>query len=175
MSLMSDSVTDIGDGVKHIGYHGVVAPDRTVPRTLPQALGRVRVALEHAYVRASRDLGLTGQQAELLCAALRPTSIGDLAEALRCDRSNVSRLVDRASARGLLRRTSGEADGRVTMVELTPEGQHLATRFLAVLAAQTETLRASWPERRRHAAVELLEEISDALDASRRPPAERGR
>ena len=37
-------------------------------QTLPQALGRLRVALEDAFLRASRDLGLTAQQAELLCA-----------------------------------------------------------------------------------------------------------
>src|SRR5213593_3206593 len=133
-------------------------------QTLPQALGRLRVALENAYLRASREIGLTAQQAELLCAAMRPASVGDLAEELRCDRSNVSHLVDRASARGLLRRASGD-DGRVTMVELTSEGQRLAGRFLAALAVQTEDLRERWADRRQQTAVELLNEISEALDA----------
>jgi len=47
--------------------------------TVPQALGRLRVALEDAYVRASRELGLTPQQAELLCAAMSPATVGELA------------------------------------------------------------------------------------------------
>src|SRR5713226_3858453 len=101
----------------------------TSGETVPQALGRLRVALEDAFVRASRDLGLTEQQAELLCAAMRPAAVGDLARTLRCDRSNVSRLIDRAGARGLLTRRGDEEDGRVTVVELTPEGEGLARRF----------------------------------------------
>ncbi|MGH2831474.1 MAG: hypothetical protein ACRDK2_01760, partial [Solirubrobacteraceae bacterium] len=67
---------------------------RKVPTvSVPQALGRLRVAMDAAYVQASRELGLTPQQAELLCAALRPDALGDLARALRREHSNVSRLV----------------------------------------------------------------------------------
>jgi DNA-binding MarR family transcriptional regulator len=143
--------------------------------TLPQALGRLRVALEDAFLRSSGELGLTAQQAELLCAALHPAAIGDLARTLRCDRSNVSRLVDRASTRGLLQRRTGDEDGRVTLVELTAEGERLARRFIATLEAQTQTLRASWPDTRQQTAVELLDEIADALDASAEQPPERRR
>src|SRR5918993_250647 len=66
--------------------------------TVPQALGRLRVALDDAFLQASRTLGLTPQQADLLCAAMAPAAVGDLAQALRWDRSNVSHLVDRAAA-----------------------------------------------------------------------------
>jgi DNA-binding MarR family transcriptional regulator len=140
------------------------------PRTLPPALGRLRVALDDAFQRASRDLGLTAQQAELLCAAMSPAAIGDLARALRCDRSNISRLVDRASTRGLLARRAGADDGRVTLIELTAEGERLARRFIAVLEAQTETLRAGWPPTREQTAVALLNEIADALDGAHAVP-----
>jgi DNA-binding MarR family transcriptional regulator len=143
--------------------------------TVPQALGRLRVALEDSFLRASRELGLTPQQAELLCAAMSPAAVGDLAQTLRCDRSNVSRLVDRASARGLLTRRGGEEDGRVTVVEVTAEGERLARRFLAALEAQTETLRAQWSGERRQIALEVLNQISDALDASKQPPRRRKR
>jgi DNA-binding MarR family transcriptional regulator len=141
------------------------AASHNAPQTLPQALGRLRVALEDAFQRASRELGLTAQQAELLCAAMRPAAVGDLAHTLRCDRSNVSRLVDRAATRGLVKRRAGELDGRVTVVELTTEGERLARRFIAALEAQTQTLRADWPGTRQQTAVELLNEIADALDA----------
>ena len=146
-----------------------------VPETLPRALGRLRVALDDAFQRASRELGLTAQQAEFLCAALRPTAVGDLAHALRCDRSNVSRLVDRASTRGLVKRGEDEADGRVTIVKLTAEGERLARSFIAALEAQTEALRASWSGPREQTAVELLNEIADALDAVEQLPRPRGR
>src|SRR6266508_3597211 len=52
--------------------------------TVPQALGRLRVALEDAFLQTSRTLGLTAQQAELLCAAMAPAAVGELAQALRC-------------------------------------------------------------------------------------------
>jgi DNA-binding MarR family transcriptional regulator len=136
--------------------------------TLPQALGRLRVALEDAFLQASRTLGLTAQQAELLCAAMAPAAVGDLAQALRCDRSNVSHLVDRAAARGLVNRGTGEEDGRVTVVTLTAEGKRLAQRFLAELEAQTRPLSTCWPHERQQLAVELLNELSDTLDGAAR-------
>ena len=137
--------------------------------TVPQALGRLRVALEDSFLRASRDLGLTSQQAELLCAVMQPAAVGDLAEILRCDRSNVSRLIDRASARGYLTRRADEDDGRVTVVELTPRGKDLARRFLAGLESQTDALKDKWSGRRRQVAVDLLNDVSDTLDASKQP------
>lgn len=133
---------------------------------IPEALGRLRVALQDAYVRASREMGLTAQQAELLCAAMRPAAVGEIADALHCDRSNVSRLVDRASARGLLRRASGD-DARVTMVELTPAGERLALRFIAALEAQTADLRGRWTDKRQQTALGLLNEVAETLE--RRP------
>jgi DNA-binding MarR family transcriptional regulator len=147
----------------------MATPEETVPR----ALGRLRVALEDAFLRASRDLGLTAQQAELLCAAMQPAAVGDLAQTLRCDRSNVSRLIDRAAARGLLTRQGDDEDGRVTVVELTPKGQGLARRFLAALESQTDVLNNRWSGQRRQLAVGLLNELSDTLEAPKQPPQRR--
>lgn len=141
----------------------------TDPADLPAALGRLRVALDDAYARSSDRLGLTPQQAELLCAAVEPASIKELAERLRCDRSNVTRLVDRAAAHGYAVRRGEEQDGRVTMVELTASGDQIARRFIADLAAQTEALRESWPVAREAEAVAILHEIAGSLDAARSP------
>lgn len=150
----------------------------TTPDTVPRALGRLRVALDDAYNAASRELGLTAQQAELLCAAMYPTPVGDLARVLRCDRSNVSRLVDRAAARDLIERQVGEDDGRVSLIRLTATGDRLARRFIESLEAQIAPLLADWSRERRQTAVELLNEIADALpalqpDEARRRPAPR--
>jgi DNA-binding MarR family transcriptional regulator len=143
--------------------------------TVPRALGRLRVALDDAFLRASRDLGLTGQQAELLCAAMQPATVGDLARTLRCDRSNVSRLLDRAAARGLLTRRDDQEDGRITVVELTPKGESVALSFLKALESQTDALKSRWSGQRRQLAVGLLNELSDALDASKQPARRRKR
>ncbi|WP_433574736.1 MarR family winged helix-turn-helix transcriptional regulator [Nocardia brasiliensis] len=131
--------------------------------TLPRALGRLRVVLDESFQAAARRQGLTSQQAELLCAALRPTAIGDLAVALRCDRSNVSRLVDRVAVRGLLVRAPAERDGRVSVVELTDAGKALAHQFIAELERLTAALLAEWSPRKQRQAVTMLERISSAI------------
>ncbi|MDQ6777699.1 MAG: MarR family transcriptional regulator [Actinomycetota bacterium] len=140
-------------------------------RTVGQALGRLRVALDDTYTQTSRELGLTAQQAELMCAAMRPAAIGELAEVLRCDRSNVSRLVDRAASRGLLYRRAGEADGRVTVIELTPDGQRLAKRFIKTLESKLEPLLAGWSAKRQHATIETLTMLTEALERTHAPRA----
>lgn len=124
----------------------------------------MRVALNGAYARASRAAGLTVQQAEVLCAAMEPRTMTELAADLRCERSNVSHHFERAAARGLLRRARSD-DARETIVELTPEGQRLARRFLGILEDETAELRRTWPGPRERDAARLLDEISDALDS----------
>jgi DNA-binding MarR family transcriptional regulator len=134
--------------------------------TVPQTLGRLRVALDDTYTQVSRELGLTAQQAELLCAAMRPAAIGELADVLRCDRSNVSRLVDRAARRGLLHRRGEKTDGRVTVIELTADGQRLAERFIKTLESRLQPLLAGWSSKLQRAAIETLTVLADALEGT---------
>jgi DNA-binding MarR family transcriptional regulator len=157
------------DGVNYAGYASAMAKAarrETQGPTVPQALGRLRVAIDASYEAASRELGLTPQQAELLCEAMAPAAIGDLAEALHCDRSNISHLVDRASARGLVRRGRAEQDARVSLVELTPAGQRLARTFIATLEAQLEPLLAHWTRTRQSEVAASLGELAEALEAA---------
>ncbi len=136
--------------------------------SLPRAgLGRLRVAMNATFAQASREVGISEQQAELLCAAMAPArSIGELARLLHCDQSNISRLVDRASKRGLMHRRGGQRDGRITVVELTPDGRQLALQFIHTLESKVEPLLASWSDERQHAAVETLTAIAETLEAS---------
>jgi DNA-binding MarR family transcriptional regulator len=136
------------------------------PISVPAALGRLRVAMDAAYIETSRELGLTPQQAELLCAAMRPDTLGDLARALHREHSNVSRLVDRAASRGLLDRRAEETDGRLSVIELTPEGRQLAQRFIKTLASKTEPLTAGWSAKRQQTAVQTLIALAKTLEAS---------
>jgi DNA-binding MarR family transcriptional regulator len=123
------------------------------------------VALNDSFERVGREMGLSAQQAELLCAAMRPAPVGDIARTLRCDRSNVTRLADRAARRGLLSRRAGEQDGRVVVLELSPEGRALAEQFIHALEDELAEMLAAWPERRQRQAVRVLEEISEGLEA----------
>jgi DNA-binding MarR family transcriptional regulator len=140
------------------------SPD-TEPASIGRGLVRLMVAVDDAYTQASRELRLTAQQAQLLCAALEPAAVGDIAGVLHCDRSNVSRLVDRVARRGLVtRRRGSDPDRRVTIVELTDEGQRCVERFIEILEARTESLFAEWPPERQQTARELLDALADTLE-----------
>lgn len=162
---------NLRDSVKEFRYSGSMDDEQQTrsQKTVPQALGRLRVALEDTYTQASRELGLTAQQAELLCAAMRPAAVGEIAHILRCDRSNVSRLVDRAARRGLVSRRGADTDGRVTVIELTPDGQRLAHEFIHKLESRLAPLLAQWSDKQQHAAVATLTTLADALQGPREP------
>jgi MarR family transcriptional regulator, organic hydroperoxide resistance regulator len=55
----------------------------------------------------------------------RPIPMGQLAETLACDASNVTGLVDRMESRGLVQRRSSAGDRRVKVLVLTPTGARL--------------------------------------------------
>jgi DNA-binding MarR family transcriptional regulator len=134
-------------------------------QSVPQALGRLRVALNDAFARASVEHGLTAPYAELLCAAMAPAGVGQLAEHLGCDRTNVTRLVERAGERGWLSRGTDDSDRRRAVIELTPEGERLARAFIRSLEAQLTELLIRWDAGQRQTAVHLVTEIAEQLES----------
>jgi DNA-binding MarR family transcriptional regulator len=63
-----------------------------------------------------------------------PLAMSDLAEALHCDASNVTGIVDRLEARGLIARRGADHDRRVKMLVVTAKGAELRERLLARIA-----------------------------------------
>lgn len=112
-------------------------------RQVASGLVRLMLAMEALYTRESRKAGLTSQQAQLLCtAARRQAALGEIADILRCDRSNVSRLLDRVTARGLAYRGQADRDGRVAVIKLTEDGRALVSRFERDLEGRLSALVA---------------------------------
>jgi DNA-binding MarR family transcriptional regulator len=71
----------------------------------------------------------------------RPIPMGQLAETLACDASNVTGLVDRLESRGLVRRRPSAADRRVKVLDLTPAGSRLRTILVDRMTTPPATLR----------------------------------
>jgi MarR family transcriptional regulator, organic hydroperoxide resistance regulator len=59
----------------------------------------------------------------------RPVPMSELAEALHCDNSNVTGIVDRLEDRGLVERRSATHDRRVKMLVVTERGAELRARL----------------------------------------------
>ncbi|HWT95951.1 MAG TPA: MarR family transcriptional regulator [Solirubrobacteraceae bacterium] len=69
-----------------------------------------------------------------------PCPMSALAQALRCDNSNVTGIVDRLEARGLVERRPGETDRRVKILAVTPAGEALRERLQERLREPPEAL-----------------------------------
>lgn len=79
-----------------------------------------------AAVAARHELSLTLLRVVAILRDRTP-AMSELATHLGLDRSSVTGLVDRAVARGLMRKTSDERDRRSSRVTLTDAGRDLAT------------------------------------------------
>src|SRR5678815_2125136 len=70
-----------------------------------------------------------------------PIAMGELAETLSCDKSNVTGLVDRLESKGLIQRQPSAEDRRLKVLNLTPAGARLRTVVLEKMADPPETLK----------------------------------
>jgi DNA-binding MarR family transcriptional regulator len=70
----------------------------------------------------------------------RPIQMNELADALYCDASNVTGIVDRLEARGLVERRPARHDRRVKALVLTPEGVELRAKVTARMSEPPEAI-----------------------------------
>ncbi|MFM9697471.1 MarR family winged helix-turn-helix transcriptional regulator [Streptomyces europaeiscabiei] len=106
---------------------------RTTPRIDPltmevvELIGTVVARYHEEYEDAAAEHTLTGAQARLLgLLSLEPLPMRRLAQKLRCEPSNVTGIVDRLEARGLVERRPDPNDRRVKLAAATAEGRRVA-------------------------------------------------
>ncbi|MGW1888943.1 MarR family winged helix-turn-helix transcriptional regulator [Streptomyces sp. NPDC002004] len=102
---------------------------RTDPLTLEvvELIGDVVARYHEEYEQAAAEHALTGVQARVLgLLALEPTPMRHIARKLKCEPSNITGIVDRLEARGLVERRPGAADRRVKLAAATAEGRRIA-------------------------------------------------
>lgn len=92
------------------------------------------------------ELDLSPPQALALRLLDRPRPMGELAQAMHCDRSNITGIVDRLEENGLARRVGAERDRRVKLIEATEEGRRVREELTQRLAEAPEAI-AGLPER----------------------------
>ena len=89
-----------------------------------------------------------------------PVAMGELADTLACDKSNVTGLVDRLESRGLIRRTPSSEDRRLKVLDLTPAGARLRAIVLERMGTPPDSLARLTPEEQR-ALVKILKHLLD--------------
>jgi len=94
----------------------------------------------------------------------RALPMGRLAQTLACHASNITGLVDRLEARGLVRRRPSVDDRRVKVLELTTDGSRLRAQMLRRMTAEASPLSKLSLQQQR-ALVRILEAlVADSSD-----------
>jgi MarR family transcriptional regulator, organic hydroperoxide resistance regulator len=89
-----------------------------------------------------QELDLTPSQGMALRSLDRPLPMSTLAEALACDASNVTGIVDKLESRGLIARRGADHDRRVKMLCVTELGRSLRDRLVKRLVEPPAALAA---------------------------------
>ncbi|MFD7609509.1 MarR family winged helix-turn-helix transcriptional regulator [Streptomyces sp. NPDC059828] len=125
----------------------------TDPLTLEvvDLIGSVVTRYHDEYEEAAARHNLTGAQARVLgLLSVEATPMRRIARQLKCEPSNVTGIIDRLEARGLVERRPDPADRRVKIAAATALGRetarelreslHFAREPLAELSAQERTV-----------------------------------
>ncbi|WP_455356250.1 MarR family winged helix-turn-helix transcriptional regulator [Streptomyces sp. SYSU K217416] len=105
---------------------------RTDPLTLEvvELIGTVVARYYEEYDHAAGKHQLTGAQARVLgLLSIEPMPMRRIAQKLKCEPSNVTGIVDRLEARGLVERRPDPADRRIKLAAPTAEGRETAARL----------------------------------------------
>jgi DNA-binding MarR family transcriptional regulator len=90
------------------------------------------------FAAIARELDLRPAAFGTLRMLDRPRTMSEVADALHCDNSNVTGIVDNLEEKGLAQRRASEEDRRVKLIELTPEGRRVHTRLSKAFATPPE-------------------------------------
>lgn len=117
--------------------------------------------------RSVERWGLTLPQfdvlAELGRAAHEGFTFGELSRLLLVTSGNLTGIVDRLEADGIVRREQGKRDRRLVRIVLTRKGRRLAEEILPLHAQDIQSALAFMPEERLGVLNELLAAVRDGL------------
>jgi DNA-binding MarR family transcriptional regulator len=91
-----------------------------------------------------------------------PRRMGELAQALFCDNSNVTGIVDRLEERGLLTREAAEGDRRVKLLVLTDEGERMRVEITKRMAEPPPAI-ASLSEKDQRTLRDILQRAVEGI------------
>ena len=95
-----------------------------------------------------------------------PTSPSELAKRARVTRATMTGLLDGLERDGLVRRTAHPDDRRMTVVELTEDGQHFLDRLLPDYFDMTGGLMSHLDDDERTTLVRLLDKVQEGVTAA---------
>lgn len=119
-------------------------------------------AYNQSFEAAAEANGLSLAQACILGRVADPRGMGELAEELGCDASNVTQIVTRLEARSLVERRADPADRRSRRLSRTPQGDAAVAAFDESFAFAREALTRLSEEEQGQLAALLRKALGDA-------------
>ena len=142
-----------------------MATTTAADQELASALVQTMHLLQDLHAETSRPLGLTPQQAHLLCVLLGGSlGMTELSRILSIERSSLTSMVDRLERRDLVSRTAHPTDRRACHIELTPAGKALAHEAHDAVVDRIETLTGDLPAAARRTLVTTLQTVLSRRD-----------
>jgi DNA-binding MarR family transcriptional regulator len=127
---------------------------------LASALVQTMHRLQDLHAETSRPLGLTPQQAHLLCVLISgPLGMTELSRILSIERSSLTSMVDRLERRDLVARVANPADRRACRIELTAAGKDLAHQCHDAIVDRIRDLTSELPAATRQTLTKALQSI----------------
>ena len=120
----------------------------------------LRERLEDALVAVGLSISKFDAMEQLI-QAREPLTLGNLAGRLHCVRSNVTQLVDRLEADGLVQRGSCSEDRRAIRARLTPLGLERHSAGLEAIRAVQKDVSERLDPSRRALLMELMSALCD--------------
>jgi DNA-binding MarR family transcriptional regulator len=130
-------------------------PDGGTLSAVLDAAERLQERLEAALVEVGLSISKFDAMDQLM-SANEPLALGDLASKLHCVRSNITQLVDRLEADGLVKRGSCPADRRSVRAMVTPIGRDRHAAGVRAIRAVQEELAGKLDPSDRERLVRLL-------------------
>jgi MarR family transcriptional regulator, organic hydroperoxide resistance regulator len=112
-------------------------------------------------IAAEFDLSPTQLHVLRLLEPDKAVPMGRLAGGLGCDASNITGVIDRLEARGLVQRKAAERDRRVKVLVVTERGLDLRRRLLLRMSEPPEPIRRLSPADQRALAKILRRALAD--------------
>jgi DNA-binding MarR family transcriptional regulator len=122
------------------------------------------------WVGLCAEFDLTAMQGHTLRSLdpERPVAMSALAEALTCEPSNVTGIVDKLESRGLIERQGAEHDRRIKMLAVTRKGRLLREQLWARTMEPPAAVKALSADARRQLAAMLRAIVAERTGAADR-------
>ena len=127
-------------------------------RTLLGAAHRLEIRVETALAASGLSLTKLGILHHLVQAG-EPVQLGRLADRISCVKSNITQLVDRLEAEGLVKRVSDHEDRRSIRAEITSEGKLRYAAAARILEEQEESMLHCLQSGEREQLTRLLDQL----------------